>query len=55
MTVFKNQEAHRQSVARVLARIGTPLARLVLERGVQSKRAPVRKACEDALQGIAAP
>ncbi|MBI5710812.1 MAG: HEAT repeat domain-containing protein [Candidatus Eisenbacteria bacterium] len=46
------QEAHRQSVARCLARVGTPLARAVLERGARSKRAPVRKACEDALGGF---
>lgn len=47
----RNQEVHRQAVARVIARIGTPLARKTLERGLQSKRAPVRKACEDALTG----
>ena len=45
------QEAHRQAVARCVARIGTPLARAVLERGARSKRAPVRKACLDALAG----
>jgi hypothetical protein len=45
------QEAHRQAVARCLARIGTPLARLTLERGAQSRRGPVRKSCEDALTG----
>ena len=45
------QEAHRQAVARCLARIGTPLAKSVLERGARSKRAPVRKACLDALGG----
>jgi HEAT repeats len=49
----RNQEAHRQAIARCLARIGTPLARLLLERGAQSKRGPVRKACEDALAGFA--
>ena len=49
----RNQEAHRLSIARVLARIGTPLARTALERGAQSKRAPVRKACEEALMGMA--
>jgi hypothetical protein len=43
------QEAHRQAVARCVARIGTPLAQAVLERGGRSKRAPVRKACLDAL------
>jgi hypothetical protein len=47
----RNQEVHRQAVARVIARIGTPLARKVLERGLQSKRAPVRRACEEALTG----
>jgi hypothetical protein len=45
------QEAHRQAVARCIARIGTPHARAVLERGARSKRAPVRKACVDALAG----
>jgi hypothetical protein len=45
------QEAHRQAVARCVARIGTPHARAVLERGARSKRAPVRKACADALAG----
>ncbi len=42
----------RRSIARVLARIGTPLARSVLERGAASRRAPLRKACEDALGGM---
>ena len=45
-------EEQRRTVARILARIGTPLARSVLERGAQSRRAPLRKACEDALAGI---
>lgn len=45
----RSQEVHRQAVARCLARIGTPLAREILEHGAQSRRAPVRKACEDAL------
>jgi len=48
----RNQEAHRAAIARVIARIGTPQARLVLERGIQSKRVLVRKACEDALGGM---
>jgi hypothetical protein len=48
----RGAEAHRQSVARILARIGTPSARAALERGVQSRRAPVRKACEDAMGGL---
>lgn len=45
----RTQEAHRQAVARCLARIGTPLAIQALQQGASSKRAPVRKACEDAL------
>jgi HEAT repeat protein len=49
----RGQEAHRQAVARVLARIGTPLAKTVLQRGLLSKRGPVKKACEDALAGMA--
>lgn len=48
----RSQEAHRQAVARCLARMGTPLARTVLERGLTSRRGPVRKACEDALGGV---
>ncbi len=47
-----SHDEDRQSIARVLARIGTPLAKAVLERGVQSKRAPVRIACEQALTGM---
>ena len=48
----RSLEPHRQSVARCLARIGTPLARQILERGTQSKRAPVREACTGALMGL---
>jgi hypothetical protein len=47
----RNPESHRQAIARVLARIGTPLARMVLERGTQSRRGPVKSACDIALQG----
>ena len=50
----RGQELHRQAIGRVIARIGTPTARQVLQRGVLSKRGPVRKACEDALVGMAA-
>jgi hypothetical protein len=39
-------------VARIVARIGTASARAVLDRGAQSRRAPVRKACEDAITGM---
>ena len=42
-------EAHRQTIARCLTRIGTPMARMVLESGVKSRRAQVRDACTDAL------
>jgi len=45
----RTQDAHRQAIARCIARIGTPLAKQTLERGAQSRRTPVRKACEDAL------
>ena len=47
----RTQESHRLAIARVIARMGTPAARAVLERGLQSKRAGVRKACEEALAG----
>jgi hypothetical protein len=48
----KAQETHRQAIARIIARIGTPLARLILERGAQSRRGPVKKACQDAMGGL---
>jgi hypothetical protein len=51
----RTQENHRQSVARVIARIGTPGARTLLERGLMSRRGPVRTACEQALAGFQAP
>jgi hypothetical protein len=41
---------HRHAVARCLARIATPRAIAALEAGAQSRRAPVRQACEAALQ-----
>jgi HEAT repeat protein len=50
----RGQEAHRQAVARVLARIGTDTAKIVLQRGLLSKRGPIKKACEDALSGVVA-
>jgi HEAT repeat protein len=43
-------DAHRQAVARVIARIGTPRARALLERGAESKRAGARAACLEALR-----
>ena len=48
----RTQETHRQAIARCVARLGTPAAKEVLERGAQSKRTAVRKACEDALAGV---
>jgi HEAT repeat protein len=48
-------EAHRNTVARCLARIGTPLARMVLENGAKSRRAQVRDACADVLAKWEAP
>ena len=44
----QSYEQHRQSVARCIARIGTPLARQVLERAAQSKNGAVRKAAQEA-------
>lgn len=46
----REQEIHRHAVARCLLRIDTPKAIAVLEAGAQSNRAPVRQACEAALQ-----
>jgi len=43
-------DAHRQAIARCVARIGTPRALALLERGAESKRAGVRTACADALR-----
>jgi hypothetical protein len=45
----RGNEPHRQAVARCIARIGTPAARAMLEEGSRSRRAPVRKVCEEAL------
>ena len=47
----RTQETHRHAIARCIARLGTPAAKEVLERGAQSKRSAVRKACEEALAG----
>jgi HEAT repeat protein len=43
------QEDHRHAIARCIARIGTPAAKAMLERGARSKRGAVRKACEEAM------
>ena len=50
----RDQEVHRHAIARCLARIGTPKALAVLEAGAKSRRAPVRQACDTALQNRAA-
>lgn len=42
-------EAHRQAVARCIVRIGTPMARMALEHGAESRRQPVRDLCRDML------
>ena len=43
-------DAHRQAIARCVARIGTARAIALLERGAESKRAGVRTACTEALR-----
>ncbi len=48
----RTQETHRQAIARCIARLGTPAAKEILDRGARSKRSAVRKACEDALAGV---
>ncbi len=50
-----NPDAHQLSVARCLARLGTPRAIDVLARGAASKRPAVRKAAEDALLSMRPP
>ncbi|HTM57308.1 MAG TPA: HEAT repeat domain-containing protein [Candidatus Udaeobacter sp.] len=45
-------DLHWQSVARCLARIGTPAAREALDRGARSSRSGVRKACAMALASL---
>lgn len=42
-------ESHQQAVARCLMRIGTPMARMVIEHGAQSRRAQVRDVCRELL------
>ena len=44
-------DQHRHDVARCIARLGTPAAREVLERGAHSLKPQLRKACADALSG----
>jgi hypothetical protein len=45
-------DGRRNALARCIARIGTPAARELLERGAKSRRAPVARACEAALPGF---
>ncbi len=47
------RDDHRVAVARCLARIGTVHSMQALERGAQSRRAGVRRVCEEALLGWA--
>ena len=44
-------DLHRQEVARCIARLGTPAAREVLDRGAHSLKPQLRKACLDAISG----
>jgi len=48
----RGADAHRHAIARAVARIGTPRAHALLERGAESKRAGVRAACTQALRMI---
>jgi HEAT repeat protein len=48
----RNAEEHRGEIARCLAGIGTGDARRALDRGLLSRRGPVRTACEAALAWI---
>ena len=41
----RRPESNRQAIALCIARIGTPKARAILERGLRSNRGAVRKAC----------
>jgi HEAT repeat protein len=48
----RKPDAHLQAIARCIARVGTDTARLALARGAASRRAPVKRACEQALAGF---
>ena len=43
------REEHRVSLARCLARMGTPASREALERGTHSRRGAIRRASEEGL------
>jgi len=45
-------DAHRQAIARCIARLGTVRACALLERGVASKRAALREVCAEALRSV---
>lgn len=45
-------DAHRQEIARCVARVGTVRAKAVLERGAESKRAALREVCAEALKSV---
>ncbi|TMQ69944.1 MAG: hypothetical protein E6K81_13775 [Candidatus Eisenbacteria bacterium] len=48
----RGAETHRLAIARCIARIGTPRARDLLERGALSRRGAVRDACVEAVKGL---
>ena len=48
----RGADAHRLAIARCVARIGTPRAIALLERGAASKRAGIRAACAETLRLI---
>jgi HEAT repeat protein len=48
----REREIHRHAMARCLALIATPQAVIVLQRGAQSRRDPVRLACQSALHAL---
>jgi hypothetical protein len=48
---FAKPSPERTAAAQALAQLGTDSARGVLEQGLRHRAAPVREACEQALQG----
>lgn len=46
---FARRSPERTAAARALARLGTPITRLVLESGLRHRSEAVREACDDAL------
>jgi hypothetical protein len=48
----RGAEEHRLAMARCVARLGTPRALAVLERGAEAKRPGLRQACAEALRTV---